>query len=640
MSNGKTQTLPMSLAFQTEARRGGSQQQQQRGVSIIIPVHNASATLEATLNSLVRQTYSAWEAIIIDDGSTDGTWTTAKDWAVRDTRFNVLHQQMSGVSAARNRGLGEARCPFVLFLDGDDRLAPSYLERMAGALSANSKLDAVHCGWQRILASGAAGRPRLGSEAPDLFQHFAFHCHFAIHACVLRRGLALAVGGFDSSLTTCEDWDFFQRVARTGARFGRVQEVLAFYYIRSDSASRDNRRCLVDARTVVERAHRADPRLRGVAGAHAEGLIPDCRDSALYNMAIWCGAREIGAGRNGLDLLDNKDLAPAAGLSAVFVAEGILESLPIGADSSEEDWPALWHRVNAPLTAFLGKLEALCGAPALAFSTLRLLEKKIALADTSEGQLIVGSTCRVNLEVTRPIRDVSLPPEADRLICRLICKGEPIGAVELPGMGVMSGQRIAEAASEGHVRLLLSRALTPIRSVRLCLRTMRGLLRRRTFRLLYAVLAAKPGDRSSCVRRLRQEAVHLVKANLPRVLATKPGHAAKESQEQWQERLKAVAAAGRAYARERAGTTPQSLNEWDKIFSLPDPWAYESDYEAIKYEQTLALLPEVVFANALEIGCAEGHFSLRLAPKVGSLTAVDISTRALARAQERCANHP
>ncbi|MBV9085251.1 MAG: glycosyltransferase family 2 protein, partial [Acidobacteriaceae bacterium] len=201
------------------------------GVSVIIPVHNAVATLEPTLNSVVHQTYPVWETVIIDDGSIDGTGTMAEDWAHRDRRFRVLHQERLGVSAARNCGLREARYPFVLFLDGDDRIAPTHLERMAGMLMADSTLDAVHCGSQRILPSGVTGRPHLGSSEADLFEYFACACHFAIHACILRRDLALAVGGFDPSLTTCEDWDLFQRVARTGARFARVPEVLAFYHI-------------------------------------------------------------------------------------------------------------------------------------------------------------------------------------------------------------------------------------------------------------------------------------------------------------------------------------------------------------------------------------------------------------------------
>jgi peptidoglycan/xylan/chitin deacetylase (PgdA/CDA1 family)/GT2 family glycosyltransferase len=633
MSSEKIGIIPFEpLAFQARSCRGA---QQPQGVSIIVPVHNASATLEATLNSLVHQTYISWEAIIVDDGSTDGTWTIAKDWAERDTRFSVLRQQMSGVSAARNHGLEKARYPFVLFLDGDDRVAPIYLERMAGALSGNSSLDAVHCGWQYVLASGSLGRPQIGSDATDLFPHFAYHCHFAIHACVLRRDLALGVGGFDSSLTTCEDWDFWQRVARIGACFGRVPEVLAFYYVRSDSASRDNRRCLMDACTVIERAHRANPHLRGVVGAHPEGLLPDCRNSALYNMVIWCGAREIGAGRDGLDLLDLQNLSPAPDLSAAFAAECILEDLPIGADRSEMDWPTIWNRVQAPIGVFLAKLEARTRAPALGFATLRLLEKKIASADHVKGTLLVGRTYRVDVEVRRPFRDVFLPPEVDHLVCRLIFKGKPIGVVELPGMGVVSGQRIAQAASESHARPLLRQALSPIRAVFLGWQTARSLLRRRMFHLLHSILKTKPFDKWRAVRRIKREIVDLVKTNLAQVLAIRLGSEARQSREQCQERLQTAAADGRAFAREKAGP-PQNNEAWDKIFALPDPWSCDSEYEAVKYEQTLALLPEEIFAYALEIGCAEGHFTLRLAPRVGNLTAVDISTRALTRAKERC----
>src|SRR5260370_14289085 len=165
------------------------------GVSVIIPVHNAATTLEATSSFMVNQPYVGWEAIIIDDGSTDGTGAIAEGWAHRDRRFHVLQQERSGVSAARNRGLREARYSFVLFLDGDDSVTPTHLERMMGMLASNSTLDAVHCGSQRILPSGVVGRPRLGSDEADLFQYFAFQCHFPIPACILRREAAPAARG-------------------------------------------------------------------------------------------------------------------------------------------------------------------------------------------------------------------------------------------------------------------------------------------------------------------------------------------------------------------------------------------------------------------------------------------------------------
>jgi peptidoglycan/xylan/chitin deacetylase (PgdA/CDA1 family) len=524
-----------------------------RGVSVIVPAHNAAATLEATLNSVVDQTHALWEVLLVDDGSTDGTRAIAEHWARKDERFRVLHQERSGVSAARNRGLREARCQFVLFLDADDRIAPTHLDRMIGKLAADSTLAAVHCGSLHVLPSGATGRPRLGSDEADLFRYFAFQCVFDIHACVLCRDLAVAVGGFDPALTTCEDWDFFQRIARTGARFGRVPEVLAFYHVRPGSASQNSRCCVTDARVVVNRGHGPDPRMRIAAESHAEGEIPTYRDLAFYYTLTAFAAQDIGAGRDGLDLLD-ADLPPAPDLSAVAIADTILELLPMAGNRLEEDWLILWSQVSAPLAAFLTKLEAQAGAPAVAFATLRYLEKKILLADPGDVSLVLGSTYRVNVELARKIRDVFLPPEADRVICRLTLKGEPIGAVELPGAGVVTGRRIAEAALEGRGRLVLGRALTPGRGLRLGLRSAHGLLRSRTLGLLYSLLAAKPNEKLAAVRRLKHEAAGVVKANLSRILATRPGLAARQADRRWHEHLEAMAASGRAQVRGRLGT--------------------------------------------------------------------------------------
>ena len=71
-----------------------------------------------------------------------------------------------------------------------------------------------------------------GPQSGDMFAVFARHSAFAMHACIVRRLLVDAVGGFDTSLRTCEDWDLWQRIARTGSRFGVIREVLAFYRMR------------------------------------------------------------------------------------------------------------------------------------------------------------------------------------------------------------------------------------------------------------------------------------------------------------------------------------------------------------------------------------------------------------------------
>jgi hypothetical protein len=89
---------------------------------------------------------------------------------------------------------------------------------------------------------------------------------------------------------------------------------LAFYHFRANSASQDNRRLLTDARVVVDRGHGTDPRLRIAAQAHAEGRDPAYRNLALYYIVTYLATQEIGAGRDGLDLLDVGDFPPVPNL--------------------------------------------------------------------------------------------------------------------------------------------------------------------------------------------------------------------------------------------------------------------------------------------------------------------------------------
>lgn len=96
--------------------------------SIIIPVYNAEKYLHSGLDSLLAQTCGSWEAVCIDDGSTDGSAAVLEEYASRNARFRVLRQENSGVSVARNRGIREARGEWVTFLDADDWLSEDILE--------------------------------------------------------------------------------------------------------------------------------------------------------------------------------------------------------------------------------------------------------------------------------------------------------------------------------------------------------------------------------------------------------------------------------------------------------------------------------------------------------------------------------
>lgn len=97
-------------------------------VSIIVPVYNVRECLDECLESIVRQTYSNLEIILIDDGSTDGSEIKCEEWHLKDKRIQVLHQKNGGLSAARNAGLNICRGEWIVFVDSDDILPEDSVE--------------------------------------------------------------------------------------------------------------------------------------------------------------------------------------------------------------------------------------------------------------------------------------------------------------------------------------------------------------------------------------------------------------------------------------------------------------------------------------------------------------------------------
>lgn len=96
-------------------------------ISIIIPVYNVAQYLDQCLQSVMDQSYTDWECILVDDGSKDGSGAKCDEWCKRDSRFRVIHQQNQGVSAARNKGLDVSQGAWICFIDSDDWVRPDYL---------------------------------------------------------------------------------------------------------------------------------------------------------------------------------------------------------------------------------------------------------------------------------------------------------------------------------------------------------------------------------------------------------------------------------------------------------------------------------------------------------------------------------
>lgn len=122
-------------------------------ISVIIPVYNVEKYLDACVASVVKQTYTDFELLLIDDGSTDSSGLLCDRWQERDARIRVVHQPNQGVSAARNRGLDMARGEQMAFIDSDDWVDSDYLALMVSALAA-THADLAVCGLTQHHADG------------------------------------------------------------------------------------------------------------------------------------------------------------------------------------------------------------------------------------------------------------------------------------------------------------------------------------------------------------------------------------------------------------------------------------------------------------------------------------------------------
>ena len=119
-------------------------------ISVVIPVYNVEPFLEECLDSVVRQTYKDLEIILVNDGSTDGSETICRQFALKDKRIKVICQENQGLAAARNSGLDAAAGKWIAFVDSDDVISPDMLEKLADSVSTNKTPIAV-CGLHSFI---------------------------------------------------------------------------------------------------------------------------------------------------------------------------------------------------------------------------------------------------------------------------------------------------------------------------------------------------------------------------------------------------------------------------------------------------------------------------------------------------------
>jgi SAM-dependent methyltransferase len=344
-------------------------------VSVIVPAYNAADTIADTLASVVAQTVPHWEVIIVDDGSSDATGKVAAEFAQQDGRIRVIRQPNGGEAAARNTGIGAARHDWLLFLDADDWISPDYLERMTKELVADPGLDAIHCGSARVALDGTLLVERYLPPTGDMFDTWARRSAFPVHACVVRKSTVEAVGRFDTSLRKSADWDLWQRIARTGARFGAIREVLAYYRMRPQGASLEAHQMLEDGLRVLRQGHAPDNRVAHPHPDHANGLPPEQLPTQAFYLLCWCAGLLLGRNEDARPLLPQLTGLQFPELDPDAVAQCIFDAAPLPAGQPPAAWEQLWPAIHGVVDAFLVALEAHSHAPDLASRSHAILTR-------------------------------------------------------------------------------------------------------------------------------------------------------------------------------------------------------------------------------------------------------------------------
>ena len=123
-------------------------------LSVIVPVYNVENYLKKCVNSILNQTFTDYEVLLIDDGSTDDSSAICDDFATSDSRIKVFHQINGGLSAARNKGIAESTGKYLSFIDSDDWIDKDMFENMLSRINADNEIDIVVCGHRVVTESG------------------------------------------------------------------------------------------------------------------------------------------------------------------------------------------------------------------------------------------------------------------------------------------------------------------------------------------------------------------------------------------------------------------------------------------------------------------------------------------------------
>lgn len=210
-------------------------------VSIMMPAYNAEGYIGQAIESVLAQSYTQWELVIVDDGSTDRTAEVASRYT--DPRIKLLRQGNGGEASARNTALRNMQGEFLAFLDSDDLFLPDHLESTVGYLLGHSQVDGVYTdGYYIDQAENrlqTLSSRRRGPFEGNLFEEVVYGSDvFGPPACVVLRTILISKYGlrFDENIVIGPDWDFFTKYADL-AIFGYIDQITCLYRLHTSNIS-------------------------------------------------------------------------------------------------------------------------------------------------------------------------------------------------------------------------------------------------------------------------------------------------------------------------------------------------------------------------------------------------------------------
>lgn len=280
-------------------------------VSVIIPVYNGTDYLGEAIESVFTQTYTDYEIIVVDDGSTDETWPLIQSYG---SRLRGIHKENGGIASALNCGIQQARGEYIVWLSHDDMFLPHKLERQVTLMDSSPNLGGCYSDYYIVNAEGRVVSEKKMPHYPagEMVRHLLQYMFINGCTVLVRRACFEAEGLFDDRLPFAQDADMWFRLLRRFV-FAHIPESLTKYRVHAGQGSQKIKRIRADAhefwRRCLEDYPLTDifPELRGreddkaaVAKAHnclgdimriCHADMPLARGQYIHSLQIWPNLR-------------------------------------------------------------------------------------------------------------------------------------------------------------------------------------------------------------------------------------------------------------------------------------------------------------------------------------------------------------